>query len=541
MKNTFVSVILLVLINSQLFAQEKKVVEGEVTFVNTKNVYIKFEKTKDITINDTLLLLINDKWTKSLVVQMISSRSYVTIPLLKEGIFIGQKAGYYKKTADELSEIEERNKIEERTNKPTPIVRTKLLVSSQEDSKERKQTYNGRIMVSTNGSMKKEEQSFNRVRTSYNFDIYNIKGGKFSVESYLTYRRRFGTDQTQDSFNNDFKVYTLALLYDINNNTRASFGRKINNRMANMGAIDGLQIEHKYKKVVFGGFAGERPDYDDYSINLNLQQVGAFIAHETEKGKGIMQTSLAFADQRNHFKTDRRFAYFQHSNSIIKNLSLFYSIELDLFQNIDSVKTNKINLTSTFVSLRYKPFKKLSITTTYDNRRNVIYYESFRTYLDQLINQETRQGVRLNMNYRVTKSIYFNASGFYRYQESKPEPTKNYVANISFSKIPMLKAQLNLSVNTMNTYYFDGNIYGARITKDFFKSKLYTEFNYRKVDYRFVNTEQPNLNQDILGFSANIYGKKNTSFMLSYEGTFEPTTQYNRYFITISQRFRNKN
>ena len=518
--------------NNKLIAQDSVLVEGFVSFVNANNIYVRFENTKDLNINDTLLVFVKEKWTKSLVVQMVSSKSIVSVPFGPERIMVGSKVAYYKKpTISENEPI----KVVEIKKEPDEVV-----IPKEEKPKEHKQNYNGRIIVSTNGSMEQKEKDYNRIRTSLAFDINNINNGKFSFESYINYRRRFGVEQNQDSFNEDFKIYALNLSYQANENSTISLGRKLNNRMANMGAIDGLQVEQKFKSLTFGGFGGTRPDDIDYGFNSNLLQFGAFASIDKDKGKGQISTSIAFANQLNHLKTDRRFVYFQHTNSIINNLYLFYSIELDLFQNIDSVKSNSVNLTSTYVSLRYKPFKKFSVTTSYDNRRNVIYYETYRTYLEQLLNQETRQGVRLNVNYNITRNLNFNATGFYRYQESRPDPTKNYIANFTVNRLPAINASLNLNVNYMNTYYFDGVIYGARFNKDLFKGKLSTELNYRKVDYRFFNKEQPNMKQDIVGISANVYTKKRTSLMINYEGTFEPTQSYNRYYVTISQRIKNK-
>lgn len=381
-------ILFLMAASMEAYSQDNSIVEGTVTFVNPSHVYVRFEQTKDLSVNDTLLLFINNKWEKALLIEAISSKSCVTKPFSNQNIQIGFKVGYYKKNVEKLSVKE-------------PVVKAKIdtsvtkneVISVNEEPKVRKQTVNGRLMLSGNGSMDAQEKNYNRFRTSLVLDVNNINGSKFSVQNYINYQHRLAnTPLTQTTFRDDFKVFTLAINYDVNPKTSISLGRKINDRMANMGAIDGFQMQHQYKKFIFGGFTGFNPDYNDYSFNSSLFQVGGFIAHEIEKQNGLVQTSLAFAEQENNFKTDRRFLYFQHSNSVIKNLYLFYSLELDLFQNINGVKSNDINLTSTYVSLRYRPFKKLNISTSYDNRRNVIYYESFRTFIDQLINQETRQG-----------------------------------------------------------------------------------------------------------------------------------------------------
>ncbi len=533
-------ILLFLAFSSSLKAQELSRVEGQVTYISIQQVYVRFESTKNIQVKDTLEIFIQNTWRKALIVESISSKSCVTIPLMKETIPIGTKVSFYERPIREKGSplgIAEPNRIIQNDIKPEL---PKEEPPKEEAPIERKQTFDGRISVSTNGSRDVAGRDFDRVRSTFSFDINRINGGRTSLETYLIYSKRLGENLNYSSNSDDFKVYSLAISQEIGKKTVLSIGRKLSLQMANMGAIDGLQIETKIKKIGFGAFGGTRPDQNDYGFNPGLIQYGGFIAHEIENKHGPMQSSLAIAEQKYQGATDRRFAYFQHNNSLIKNLNLFYSVEVDLYQRIDRVATNQINLTSTYLSLRYKPSQRISFTTSYDNRRNVIYYETYRSYLDQLINQETRQGLRLQVNYKVSKFIYANASGFYRYQSNKAEPTKNYVATISFSQLPGIKAMLNLNANWMNTYYFNGTIYGVTLNKDLFKGFLSTELSYRKVDYTFVDKEQGKMLQDIVTFSANLYTKKRTSLMLSYEGTYEPKVNYGRYYITLTQRFRNK-
>jgi hypothetical protein len=527
-------------------AQKTNLSEGTVSHVTSTNIYVSLNSSEGIEANDTLVVLIKDKWIKALKVEIVSSKSCLTKSIVNDQILVGYKVMAPLKFKS-LNTKESLNSTQKDLTNTTDTTKTNLDTASNVNTSNKKvkldlvkQIFNIRFSVSTNGSMDNSEKQYNRIRYSLNFDINNINGGKFSLENYITYRRRFGEGVTQASFNEDFKIYSMSLNYEASKNTSFALGRRINNRMANMGAIDGIQTEYKYKKLFFGAFAGFRPDDLDYSFNMKLLQFGGVVSHEADKGKGQMQTSIALAEQKNNGNTDRRFIYIQHINSVFNNINLFYSLELDVFQKINGVVYNKFNLTSTYASLRYKPFKKLSLTTSYDNRKNVIYYETYRSYLDQLLTQETRQGFRLNTNYNITKTININATGFYRYQESRPEPTKNYTFNFTKSQIMGPGSTLNFSLNNMKTYYFNGNIYGARFTKEMFKSKLSTEFNYRKVNYIFTSVEQPNMVQDIFGLSLNTFGKKGSSLLLSYEGTFEPLVKYNRYYVTFSQRIRNK-
>jgi hypothetical protein len=515
-----------------LGAQETAMPEGTISYLSKNKVYIRFNDTKSMKIGDTLTVWQDEKWKKALVIESLSSQSCVSQAILTITFTIGDKI------RTTLKEITATKKIIPDAIKPD--LSFKEADVKKDSLTKPKQRIESRLSIATNGSRDKNARDFDRVRTTATLDIDNIRDSKFSLESYVNYTHKLGTPINDSTFQADFKIYSMALSYASDNGIVLSMGRKMNNHLANMGAIDGLQIEKKFKKLTLGAFGGTRPDNQDYSFNSNLGQFGGYMAHEIITSNGPIQTSIAFAEQKYFSATDRRFIYFQHSNAWIKKLQFFYSIECELFQNINQIKTNKFNLTSTYFSLRYKPSNKISFTTSYDNRKNIIYYETYRSYIEQLINQETRQGFRLQMNYRILPLINLSLSSFYRFQSNRPDPTKNYFANLSFSQIPKLKASFNMNFNYMNTYYFSGSILGTSITKDLFKGLVSTELSYRKVDYRFFNKDQGTLNQHIWGFSLNIYGKKRTSLMVSYEGTYEPNVQYGRYYLSLTKRFRSK-
>lgn len=533
---TFILILNFLSLTTLLAGQQGPMFEGSVTYVNKNNVYVKFKSTESLNEGDTLYSNQLGQWKPVLIVYKKSSISCITHTLGEISIKAGDTISY-KEKKKETSKTEAEVVV---PIKPDVITSQDDHEINLEQKKEtRKQRINGRLSISTNASIHAQDNTVQRMRASFSLNIDNISNSRLSTQVYVTYRHRYGLDQIPTEFYDDFKVFSLAGTYTINDRNTIAFGRKINNRVANMGAIDGIQFEHKQKQFILGAFAGTRPDFTNYTFNSNLMQWGGYVAHEKEIGKGLSQTTLSLADQRINFKTDRRFLYFQHSNSIIKNVNIFWSAELDLFQNIDSIPKNTLNLTSTYFSIRVKPIKKLSINVSYDNRRNIIYYESNRLLVDQLLSQETRQGLRFQANYNISRYINAGGSVFLRYQGNGSPPTKNYVANLSITKIPGINAMLNLNYNVLETQYLTGNIYGARINRDISKGRLNLELNYRKVDYVFSNTEQK-LVQDILGLSATINIARLSSIMLSYEGTFEPSNIYHRYFITAMQRIRSK-
>ena len=107
-----------------------------------------------------------------------------------------------------------------------------------------------------------------------------------------------------------------------------------------MGAIDGLQFEKGFGNIRLGAIAGSRPNFQDYGFDFNLLQFGAYVSHVSNKPGNYATTTLGAVQQMNSGKTDRRFVYFQHSSQLAKNLNMFGSFEVDLYENINNEVSN---------------------------------------------------------------------------------------------------------------------------------------------------------------------------------------------------------
>ncbi|MBK8627670.1 MAG: hypothetical protein IPN86_19530 [Saprospiraceae bacterium] len=513
--------------------------QGTISYKSSKNIYVKFPSTEFIKIGDTLSILVNGKANKTLVVKQKSTTSCVTENITDIPTEIGQGVRYQYAPPILVND----EKIPE--IKPEIIVPAVTIDNDQDavaDSitKKRKQLTSGRLSFSTNASINPDNNNnFQRIRAAFSLNIQNIHQSAFSVQSYFTYRHRYGIDQQRATgFYDDFKVFTLSVQYAPSDKYSVWIGRKMNNHIANMGAIDGVQGEYVIGKYIAGAFAGTRPDFTNFTFNAGLPQFGAYLVRTDKTTKGMAQTSIAVAEQMNQSNTDRRFIYFQHNNSLVKNLNLFFSSEMDLYKKVNGETSNQPQLTSIYASLRYRIRRNLSLSGSYDNRRNIIYYESYQTFIEQLLAQETRQGFRVQANYSPFKKISVNASAFFRYQGDNPTPTKNYVANMNINSILHKSTNTSFSLNLLESYYFKGTIAGGRISDNFIKGKLNIELNYRNINYTFYNSES-NLRQHIGGISFSFNLMKKTALMCSYEGTFEPSKAWHRYFVTITQRIKN--
>lgn len=249
-----------------------------------------------------------------------------------------------------------------------------------------------------------------------------------------------------------------------------------------------------------------------------------------------MRSSLAFFNQTNNGKTDRRFLYLQHRNSLAKNLFLFLSSEVDLYKKQDSISSNTFRLTSFYVSARYRFNQQLWVDVSYDNRKNVIYYQTFKSLVDQLMEEATRQGVQFRVNYRPIQLITIGFNSNYRKRDSDPEASTSYHGFLSFNQIPAIDATVTLSANVLKTVYVDGSVFGLRIYTDFWDGKLATGVGYRYVDYQFAGSGNSLLRHEA-ELDLNWQIARKLAVSVNYETTFEKTDQYNRIYINLTKRF----
>ncbi len=518
------------------FGQKETVIEkGVVTYVTPQNVYVKFASTEFINKGDTLFVQKGAQMLPALLVKDKSSTSCVCTSLSAEKMKVGD--AFVSKSI--VVKVPEKSKdktaiVSDSASKAQPKVKPVVKTDGATVFKEK---IKGRISAASYSSFYDGEQT-HRMRYTLTYQGNNIKNSRFSTDNYISFRHTIGDWNIEKQHLGDaLKVYSLSVKYDFDKLSSISLGRKINYRISSMGAIDGVQYEKGWGQFLVGAIGGWRPDYADYGFNSNLLQVGAYIGHSSGKNNTKVESTLAFVEQRNHSKTDRRFVYFQHNNSFSKNLNLFISFETDLYQNVDSVVTHSPSLTNLLLSLRYKASKRLSLSLSYDNRKNIIYYESYKTYIDQLIENETRQGLRFGGNYRFSKLMTFGFNASWRFQKSDYNLSKNINTYLNFSRLPWVNATASLSANLLQTNYLDSKIYGARISKEIIRSKLQSELYYRWVEYDYKNYEFK-IQQHIGGVDLSWYITRKLAFHLYYEGTFDKNNKsFNRFNTKIIQRF----
>ena len=515
--------------------------KGKVSYLSSTNVYVKFESTLGIEIGDTLFAQQGNQFFPSVVVANKSSSSCVGIPVPPQKAAIGEELVHRRIGKAEMPEPgpepEPAEETPEAADSKLPAkasLRSDRPVAAPDIIKE---NIRGRVSVASYSNLS-ETRTDHRMRYTFSMQGKYLGDSRFSSDIYITFRHTLNHwDEVRNNINNALKIYSLSVRYDFNTTSSLSLGRKINPKLSSVGAIDGVQYERAKGDWVFGAVLGARPDYSDYSMNPDLLQAGVYVSKNANLKDGYRQTTMGLIQQMNSFRTDRRYLYFQHSGSLTRNTYVFGSLEADLFENVNDHPRTNLSLTNLYVMVRYKATRKLNLTVSYDQRKDILYYETFKTYIDSLLERETHQGLRFNASYRPFKYISAGAGTSWRFQKDNGNLSRNLNGYLSCSRIPWVEMSATATANLLQTNYLDSKIFDIRFSKDFFKSKLNGDLYFRMVDYAYKNYEY-NLHQKIAGISLSARLTRQLGLYFYYEATMDDRDKmYSRLNTKIVKRF----
>lgn len=507
---------------------------GTVTYQSSQNVYVKFDNTEGIEQGDTLFRKLNNQLAPAVLVQFISTKSVAGEPIGNIDL----------KVDDKLFAVVEREipeaKVEE-TTVPNPIPVSTGIADETIKTDNRKinePLITGKFSVQSYSNISNSQFFADNQRWRYSFSLKakNIGGSRLSFSDYMTFAYRADQwSRISDNFGRSLRVYDFALSYDFTSKTSLWLGRHLNRKISNISSIDGLQFETGINQNYIGVVAGSRPNYTDLGFNLKLFEYGVYVGREDSLMNGYMNNTIAFFEQTNDFKTDRRFLYFQHSNSLLPNTNIFVSTEVDMYKQIIGVKKNEFQLTSLFASVRYSLSRIVSFSINYDARKNVIYYETFKNFIDSLFENETRQGFNARINIRPVNRLNVGLTGGYRFQKSDIKPARNFGGYLAYSQLPAIEISPTLSYTKLITSYIEGGVAGLRLSRslgNYFDVSL----SYRNTQYKFYGSIG-SLNQNSLSVDLSSFLLNPVFLSFSYEGIFEQTSTSGRILLDLTTRF----
>ncbi|WP_123912661.1 hypothetical protein [Hanstruepera neustonica] len=529
MKQLLLGLHIIILFHSvSLFSQEQQnnTLQGTVSFVTSSNIYVKFSSTDAISVDDVLQF----NGTDCLKVTVKSSTSVVCVPINDCELQTGDTVIYTLPAVAPVTEV-----IEDNVDDSIPAEVAVPQTVPEEKETLYKEFITGRVSLASYNQFSDVRDDNQRLLGRVSLNANHIGGGKFSVETFLSYQNLITVADNYSGRTDIFNVYNLNVQYDFTPTLWAAVGRKINPKASVFGANDGLQVEKYFGPFYAGGIVGFRPDVFDYGFNSDLFQYGGYVGVETTNSHFRSTTTVGAMEQTNQGATDRRYLFFQHSSTIAKDLGLFVSSELDLFNPQGDVR-----LTNLYSSLRYRFSRYANIMVSYDSRKRIIYYETFQSQIDQILDDDlARQGFRARLNLRPIKYIWLGGSYSKRFASDQQNKSDNYFGYLTFANIPKVGGRLNGSYNLNQNNYLTSNIISVRYSRSLFKDLLYAEIYYRTAEYDYENQRTP-YKQDYYGTNLNFNFARTWQFALSGEySQFEEENNI-RVYAQLTKRFRSK-
>ena len=296
-----------------------------------------------------------------------------------------------------------------------------------------------------------------------------------------------------------------------------------------------MQFETGVGGWTLGAAVGSRPDLENMGWDYNLFEYGAYVYKADAVFKGDMFNTLGYFTQTNDFKTDRRFIYYQHSNSAIENTRIFFSTEIDLYKVVNGQSQSEFSLTSLYTSVNIRPSDLFQIFLSYDARKNVIYYETFKSFADSIYENETRQGFRTRLTLKPVKNLFLGVDYGYRFRPGDPKPANNYGGYITYSQIPGIESSATASFNRINSSYVNGDIWNFNLSRPIVNG-VDLWLGYRFTTYQF-REGIPDLNQQSASIGLSTYLLKPVLLNFTYEGNFEDVQSSGRFLANLTYRF----
>ena len=520
-----------------LSAQEISKLEklGNVSFITSQNIYIRFESTDGISVNDTLYANIKGELKPAIIVKFISSTSCSGIAINNFQLKVGDQVKTFVKPIEVAKPVKE--KVENENLLPKTIIEEKDVARTITPYYSKKTRGNLSISSYSNLSNSNGAPDFQNWRYSFSMDADSLFRSSLSFTSYINFSYRADRwGDVQKNIGDALKIYDLAISYNISAKTKITLGRKINIRTSSLGAIDGLQLETSISKFVIGAVAGSRPNISDYGYDIKMFEYGGYIFRNDSLGNSSIQNTIGIFQQTNDFKTDRRFLYFQNNSNLTQNLSLFFSSEIDLFKRRNGIDQSSFDVTSLFVLGSYSLNNWLNLNASYDARKNVVYYETFKNYADSVLESATRQGVSLRLNLRPMNFLWLGFNYGYRFSKDDPQPSRNFGVSLGYIQLPLIMSSIYLNYNKIESGYVNGDYYDATINKDLFNGEMNLGLGFKRINYQFFSGS-PDMIQNIGNLDLSWRLFYNSFLTISYEGTFQETTTFSRIYFSINTRF----
>lgn len=525
-------ILLLIVFTAVLFAQNEQKIFGSVTYISSQNFYVRFENTSNLSVGDTVCF--SETGTHVGIIQYLSSQSAACSYLLKSSVELNSQVFIFNKKniANTLSTLTKEEGNEDFLAKE--IYKPKSMSVKVKDGFGLNGRFSFRSFSNYTSGISHAQNQYLRYSLSLNGKNVGTKDLEF--QSSATYGYRTDTWNSTGNIWNNLKVYDFFFSYKPAESLTIQAGRIRNPNLYSLSTFDGVLFDYSISKFTIGTFVGSHPDWQNMGVNIKLMQYGAFLSRKDSLGQLQMSNNLSFANQTNAGKTDRRFLYFLH-RSRLPNFSFTLSSEFDLYEVAMHSAKSVFKPTSIYASAVYHFDKKLSFDLSYDARKTIYYFESFKSTIDSLLDSRMRQGVRLGAYYQWSRTFSVGLNGGFVKQNDDVHPSFNTGTSVVLSELTKLNFTLITDFTYLQSNYLNGFSYGVKVNKNFLTNYLNAGIGFRRVDYLFARNTSDGVAQNIVDADLRWMMLKSLYLNFVYEFVSEKRITSNRIFIGLSQSF----
>ncbi len=98
-----------------------------------------------------------------------------------------------------------------------------------------------------------------------------------------------------------------------------------------------------------------------------------------------------------------------------------------------------------------------------------MYYETYKTFVDRILENESRKDLRFRPVIDLTRDLRVGLQSGYRYLKSDPHPSRNIYGYLTYSQIPVLNISATVSATLIESSYINGNIYSINLSARIFE------------------------------------------------------------------------
>lgn len=529
-----------------------QVVEGRVTYIAEDGIYTDIGTLKGVSIGDTLYL--DDASGKPVLwVQSVSRKSSLNLPMDTTRRFqVGMAV--FARTTDKVIPSRDRvtasdtlrpsgkldslwigvishQNIETRTGESSAASRTVTALADRNDLR-------GRVGFQFFRSADRKNPDYNYYQPGLTIhaDLLRIQGSHYSF-STNTHIRKTYSNRDLRSANYPVRVYEMALTYQ-NDAVPYSYqvGRISSPVINGIGYFDGGLYSHRIRPTLsVGGFIGTEPDYRKSTPQTKTSKLGAYVHYMHAFSQTVKSNStLAFSGQYLNGNIDREFVYLQNDVTLGSRVYVYQNAEFGINRSDLSRRQSTLEISNIYLMTRIRPLRTVSVTASYDARKNVFLVQTYKAIPDSLFDDALRQGLRGDISWRVTRQLTLSAGSSVRTR--KGDSQKTWLHSAGFYYYNLFETQINVNFRAFSTHtpYTTARSYSTSVSRQF--HRLYSSVSLRTYDYELRGRSEK-------------YGRFSAGLDISYDLTRRlfATAQYeystgkdekaDRLFLELSYRF----